>query len=695
MNARIATLVIVVLLVGSLPAGIAGASAAAPSIDTDAGTDGLESTASTSDHDAATALTDADDVIYRTTELRHRPDRPGEFEAEVRVAVPDAVSGLAVVLESDADVAATEGFESVGDGRYEWTEDVDEPSIRFTMPADRTGLADRDRHETVDGYTFHDAGDWAIVRVPFVGLSYQQPESVDVGVEETTTVDGAGATGGDIAVFGPVEEHERTVDGETIRLAVPHDAALYEDPDDVLEALAAASERLAVGDRNAETFVVAAPGDADWGPRGVQYGDGDAWVVDDAPLEAADNVWLHEYVHTRQGFAGGDTATDAAWIVEAQAEYYAGLLAKEQGLISFSEFRTALERGERSPYADGILAEPATWTDVETDYVKGPLVYGELDRKLRLASDGDRTLDDVFRQLNAQDDSVTGTDLLEAIERAGGTELRDSAERYTETTATPDAWNRFEHRAAFGPSGATVTYGLGDDPPAVTGQEWDVWDRDALTGPSADLAREKVLAVPAGERVDAPVVVANVDDRSGTADATLQVDGEIVDSDRHVLEGGERATTTLSWVPPAPGVYDVRVGKDRATVYVRSTPSLHVTELRAEPDSVGPGDEVTVMATVTTADELPAAGTLEVRNAAGTTAAEPIALAPGETERLETELTFDDDGEYEVTVGGESTTITVGGLRSKLESMPGFGVGVAVVAAGLAVLVGLGRRRRQ
>jgi len=91
------------------------------------------------------------------------------------------------------------------------------------------------------------------------------------------------------------------------------------------------------------------------------------------------------------------------WLVEAQADYYAGLLALETGRTDFGDFSDLLERGERSRYADGVLIDRSTWDDPDTDYAKGALVYGEIDRRLRLATDGDRTLEDVFRTLNARE----------------------------------------------------------------------------------------------------------------------------------------------------------------------------------------------------------------------------------------------------------------------------------------------------
>ncbi|MXV61491.1 hypothetical protein GS429_05315 [Natronorubrum sp. JWXQ-INN-674] len=733
MTSRAVVLVIVLLLLGAVPAGIAGVGGSSTPAGSEAG--GTEPPVETAVSDGSSAaITDEDDILHRTTELRQLPDRPGEFEAEISVEVPAPISGLEIELEPEADVADAEGFEATDQGTYRWTETTDEPAIRLTMPANRTGDVGHhhDEHSDSngtlestapaastttpaptaleDGYTFVETGDWGVVQVPDARLSYKKPASVAIGVEETVTVDGPGAAGSDMAVFGPVTEYERTVGGETIRLVVPDAADLQESPADILDSLGAASERLDVGSSSPEGVVIAVPSDVDWGPRGVQYGQSDAWVVADAGLSEPTNVWLHEYVHVRQGFANAGTGASAAWLVEAQADYYAGLLAYEQGLVSFDEFSRLLERGERSPYADGVLADPGSWDHERTDYAKGALVYGELDRQLRLATDGDRTLDDVFRTLNAQDGQIGEREFLAALEAAGGEDVRATAERYTQTAATPDAWSRSEHRAAFDQSGPAVEYRLGSAPIEVAGEPWERWnrserdgvdDRDAAGGTETEsgdaTADNGVLAVPAGEPVTVPVEIDNVGDRAGTADATLQIDGDIVDYRRTVLEAGESAAETFSWKPTEPGVYDVRIGSDRLTVFVRSTPSLTVTDLRVAPESANPGESVTATATVANEGPVPAAGTLEFRTAVATAAGQPIALAPGETGTVEATLSFDDEGRYEVTTGGQSATATVGGVLGQLDSVPGFGAAAAaaavVVALGvvLAVTV-LGRR---
>ncbi|AGB30023.1 hypothetical protein C488_19182 [Natrinema pellirubrum DSM 15624] len=682
MTSRFVTLAFVVLLACSLPAGIAAGTPtdrAPASADLETPSVGAAATGSSSD------------VLHRTTTLRHRPTDTDVFETETTFRVPDSVTELEIELEQGATVESTTGFERTGERTLEWTGDTDEPTVRYTMPADRTGS--QGAGATGEGYSFVDTGEWAVVPVPDVAISLRRTDPV--GIEETVRVDGPGATGGDIAFFGAVTERERTVDGERFRLAVPEAATLEESPDAILSALADASGRLEVGARSDEVFVVAVPATVDWGPRGIQYGESDAWVVADEPLDSPNPAWLHEYVHVRQRFANtaDGTTTETEWFVEGQADYHAGLLALEAGYTDFEEFSRLLERGTESPYADGALADPGTWEHDRTDYVKGALVAGEIDRQLRVATDGDRTLADVVRDLNADDDAATEAALLGSIETYGGTAVRTDAERYTRTDATPAVWSRTDHRAAFDQSVASFEYGFGTGPIEVAGEEWPRWSASEA---GVDAGTDEVIVVPAGESVTVPAAVDNAGDREGTYDLTLGADGRTVAHRQGTLAPGGERSHRLSWTPAEPGTYVLRIGSERLTAVVRSSPSVTVTDLRLEPEAVDPGEPVTATATVEAAGDGPGAAVLAFRTVDGVAAKRPVAVRPDGTATVEAELRFDEASQYEVGVGERTATISVGetGPAAAIDDVPGFGVLATLGAFLLLVVTGLAARRR-
>ncbi|AEH35851.1 CARDB domain-containing protein [Halopiger xanaduensis] len=718
MRARVAVVFFVVLLVGSLSApvvglgaggGSSGSSAVAESGSIETASIG---SASSSASTASAASSASGATLHRTTTLRQLPDQPGAFEAEFSFRIPDAVTELNVLLTADATVQSAKGFEA-GDekGTFRWTGKTDEPTLRVTLPANRTAVgrtatAATDSSDSIssaasnaspsspatpatsrDGYSFVETGEWGIVQVPG-GFSYRY--TAPVGVEETVRVDGPGTTGGDIAVFGPVTAYERAVDdgSGTIRLVVPDAADLREDPEAIFDELEAARTRLDVGAASDEVFFVAAPTEADWGPEGVQYGRADAWVAADAELSDPGSAWLHEYVHVRQGYARSSvgTTSETDWLVEGQADYHAATVALERGLVDFADVREYLAAGERSPYDTDVLAESDSWTDDRTPYVKGRLVYAELDRQLRLATDGDRTLEDVFRRLNAREEPVTEDALLAALEDAGGPEVRAAAEKYTRTKATPEMWDRDAHWEAFDQPVAEFEYGIDADGIRVAGEPWSAWRRGSGENESFGSTEaqngERVIAVPAGESVRIPATIANTGDRNGTADATLQVDGDVVDYREQRLAAGSTTTANLTWTPTKLGTYDLRIGEEKLTAVVVDDSSVQVTDLTLDPETAAPGDPITATATVEATGDGPGATLLEFRTSEGATEV-PVAVAAGDTVTVDRELRFDSPARYEVAVGQQSAVVTVENRSrppAELEEVPGFGTPAAIAA---------------
>lgn len=703
---RVSAVLFTLLLVTSLPGAAVASDGGLGADTTVASTEGTAASHGESTASLANAAAGDEQVIHREFALRQLPERPGVFETELTVSVPDAVVDLEVTLLGEATVEETDGFEEAGEGTLEWTGSTDEPSVTYTLPANETGVdgvhgrtADGldeegdaapgsrsvDRHG--DGYYFVETGEWGIVKAPRTNVRWTETEPVTT--ERTVAVDGPGAAGTDVAVFGEVTEYTNVAGGEHHRLVVPDAATLVETPEDVLDGLAMAQARLPIGAENDELFVVAAPtGDVEWAPSGLQYGESDAWVRDNASLETAGNVWFHEYVHARQPFAGvGDgTTSETAWFVEGQAEYYAALLSLEGGYVDYDAFRTFLKRGQSSMFNQGVMVDPNSWADDRTDYARGPLVLGAIDREIRLATDGDRTLVDVVRDLNRGELPITRSGFLDTVERYGGADARSAALTYTETETVPDTWSRSEHRSTFDVETASFTAGLGEGEFRVSGEY-----REA--------AFADVPVIVPNETIALPVAVENDGDRAGAYDATLTVDGTIVDLQSGHLEVGESVVETVRWTPEEPGTYDVRVGDETIEATVSAPAAATVTDLRAVPRTADPGEPVTVVATVAADDDLPSRADLEVRTPAGVEDEHGVRLAPGETTTVESTLTFHREARHEVTVGERTTTVGIGTaaamqerVAAATERVPGFGGAVAVIA--LFVTVGVLARRR-
>jgi hypothetical protein len=223
--------------------------------------------------------------------------------------------------------------------------------------------------------------------------------------------------------------------------------------------MAGAARHLDVGDADERVLFVAAPTTVDWAYAAQQVGDADAWVQADQALSDPRNAWLHEYVHTRQSFR---TTRATRWVVEGSATYYAALLSLRQGLVDFETFRRHLRRGATGDAASAVLADPATWDGSRAEYAKGALVVGDLDRRIRAATDGRRSAQWVFRRLNDHEGRVDPVSVTSLAGAAGDRRVRAAADRFTTERAAPTPWTAGAHRVAFGWEPPSTSASLAD-----------------------------------------------------------------------------------------------------------------------------------------------------------------------------------------------------------------------------------------
>jgi predicted metalloprotease with PDZ domain len=141
------------------------------------------------------------------------------------------------------------------------------------------------------------------------------------------------------------------------------------------------------------------------------------------PLDSPNSVWFHEYVHTRQAF---EVTGEMRWFREASAEYYAARLAFEQDRID----RAAMETHLDGPGRRATLADPTTWRDERVPYTKGARVLALLDRTIRTSTDGERSLETVFRRLNAHEGPVSYADFERIVADVAGHSMDRWLDRY-------------------------------------------------------------------------------------------------------------------------------------------------------------------------------------------------------------------------------------------------------------------------
>jgi hypothetical protein len=657
----------------------------------------------------------ADASIVRSIELHLTPEEPGTYEAVVRYDVPEDVTQLEVTLGSEATVTSSTGFDQQSADTYAWTESTNQPTLQLRVDANQTADGRRAELEpgaasvqsgnsgvtsvvegsvgatsvgtrgvasADEGLVFADAGPWALVRLPRVGTYWRWSGSGDVRLEKESTVDGPGATGGEMAYLGDVERYEAAGREESVTLVVPERAELNETPTAILDSVTDASERLRVGARSDEVFLIAAPETVEWGVAGLQYGTDDAWVRADAELSTPDNVWLHEYVHTRQTF---ETTDSARWTIEATAEYYAALLTFEQGHVTYDEFRENLARGQRDRYDDDVLAAPASWSG-GTNYLKGALAAGAIDLRMREATDRRATLQNVFRDLNAHEDVVSNADVLAAVEDAAGTDARAYAADLTRTSSTADTWGEPTHGEYFGSLPAIFEYRLRDGAVTASGVLGDrTLDADSVT-------------LVAGETLTVDVSVSNVGGEQGTYETELTVDDSVVSRRGGELSANASTTESFERTFDSTGTYTVSVA-DRTIELSVVEPAAPVVESVDAPSSAAVGENVTF--TVTYRNEARVPGDLTVPfSLDGESVATRTVTVPAESSIERTySVSFGSAGEHTIGVGETTRTITITGEETTAASasaseeegvatpIPGFGVPAVVLALAL-VLVG-------
>jgi hypothetical protein len=152
-------------------------------------------------------------------------------------------------------------------------------------------------------------------------------------------------------------------------------AAAEINPEPHLEVLTGAARSLSTRKAYEDIHIFASPSPV--GQKGgfVPRYENNVVISTDASIHTPRNVWIHEYVHTRQVEYEGD---NFAWFNEASATYYAARLSLEQGLISQSEYDAQLASFARYT-PDANLASARTEL---VAYRWGAVVLARLDVEL-------------------------------------------------------------------------------------------------------------------------------------------------------------------------------------------------------------------------------------------------------------------------------------------------------------------------
>lgn len=386
----------------------------------------------------------------------------GRVRVRAQFRLSESVSRVAVAVPDGATVESVHGFDTAsGAYDYRWDRE-DDASITYVVDATRFANGGLESIATERwSFLYEEAVDLARLDWWYYG---DQPASS----RTLALADGVeGWAGDDLAVVGPVTLTERSRDGHTYRVVRPERAGDARPTDEVVGLLAAADDSFPVGEPGESTTVVLPPaGIRSGGLATVRRGPHrELWA------HGSTEVFAHELAHVRQSFtlADGDDGPSMRWLLEGMAEYEAALVELRAGRLPAERFR---ERVTTDAHADAVLADRTTWDSAEVPYAKGLRVVAALDAEIRLATDGERSIVDVWRLLNAHDGTVSYADFAAMVERVAGEDMTDWLDRYVRGDAAPPVPDQ--------PPGLSATP---DDAPAAL-------DDDATAGgdPAADPA---------------------------------------------------------------------------------------------------------------------------------------------------------------------------------------------------------------
>jgi hypothetical protein len=440
--ATVVTLLLVGLLAGPGPLGAVERGLATPSE--------TAVTDRAGEADRSPAMDGASDAGGPQIELAARRIAEGDaIGYELRVTDMGEAASVWLIT-TDARMVERTGLEATATpDRYRWDGQAATAELTVAPTGD----------ESADGSLSTAGSDWTFGPTPAILVAWRSADGtihrVDPLAERAAPnvhvrSSGGGVIGDKFAMVGRTAVHTRATERGTVRLVVPDSVAPRAHPDAVLDAIAAADETFAAdGDSDTMTVFVLPRSVRDGGATFIRSDE--TWVNAGARLQTANNVWLHEYVHTRQAF---DLGPRMGWFGEASAEYFGAVLARDAGLASERAYRAYLSGRTRSTTA---LATPDAWADDSVPYHRGVSVLAALDHRLRDRTGGEYTLEDVFARMNAHEGTVTYEVFARILSTVAGEDLEPWLDRHVAGTATVDR-----------PAGAAVGASDGDRPVAAT-----------------------------------------------------------------------------------------------------------------------------------------------------------------------------------------------------------------------------------
>jgi hypothetical protein len=370
----------------------------------------------------------SDTVVEQRFTYEFTPSRDGTFDVTMSFETTQDLRDLCINVPEHYDVVSRDGFESGGSYYhcpYYWDGNSSLPEITFRV---NSTTQDSSTTEYFEGETWGLTSfySWNQYRVEGDVDWRSVDDPSDPRTETNRVVSNEGVAGDSMTYFGAADVTEWAVNDERFRLVLPEGVSV--DRDAIRGSLSMSARSLDIGGRSDSVTIFATRDPIRSGGRARSDS---AWVHEDMRVHDVNNVWVHEYVHTRQEWS---PATEIEWLTEGSAEYYAALAAYRQESASFAAFHSHVSQKED---ASVVLSNGRAAEDTGAEYTKGSRVVAALDRKIRVATDGNRTFEDVLYLVNRRDEMVTYTAFTGIVETVAGQSLDDWLDRFVTTDAAP------------------------------------------------------------------------------------------------------------------------------------------------------------------------------------------------------------------------------------------------------------------
>lgn len=333
---------------------------------------------------------------------------PRRYRGQLTYHVPPNTSNFTLTVTrtpANATVIPSTGFTQTAPTEYRWTGNTTTPTLAITFTADHpTG------REPVRGPS------WAVATKPGITHTVSQAGTRYCGGLNSALVNTSVTTPGGwnvstsprkllLTQSGQTTVTRTLTNGSQLRVIVPS-APLHPNTQtrlgDLLDRLHRTSQRLTVGCHRNITWFVLPYSNQNGGITYFHDGTATVWVAGQSLARTDAELWVHEYVHTRQCF---QLTQEMEWITEASASYYEEIYPYKT-MQNRAHFR--LPSSFTSPvHNESTLTQPATWTTEELPYDKGAKVLMYLEYQLETNGTTDASIRTLFTWLNTRSKRVT------------------------------------------------------------------------------------------------------------------------------------------------------------------------------------------------------------------------------------------------------------------------------------------------